>query len=345
MSSISQPNRPTPYVLTRGEAPALWLVATLWLPLASGAQTGNRFILIEQEFAAGPGPVAHVHPYDEAFYVLEGQFTYHAGGQVVPAGPGTFVHIPRFTQHGFLVDQAPARALNFYPASGFELLLMSLAHPAAERRIPTMAEGPLPPPEQVEILAKLYGMERVQGMPFIDPYSPAAMATAPPAWSPSAVLATHAATAPAYAALGSRWTVLADATQTAGAYSVLLRTLPAGSRVPAQVHTQDEGLYVLSGTLRLQLDDQQLTAPAESFAYLPAGTVQTLAADDEVQLLVFYVPGGFEQGIRDFGAALTGAAPPAPGYATPADKAADLTKFLTQYGVREVGQSRPPRPA
>ncbi len=44
MSSISQPNRPTPYVLTRGEVPALWLVATLWLPLASGAQTGNRFI-------------------------------------------------------------------------------------------------------------------------------------------------------------------------------------------------------------------------------------------------------------------------------------------------------------
>ncbi|AMR29448.1 hypothetical protein A0257_21685 [Hymenobacter psoromatis] len=32
-------------------------------------------------------------------------------------------------------------------------------------------------------------------------------------------------------------------------------------------------------------------------------------------------------------------------YATPADKVAGLTKFLTQYSVREVEKNRPPRPA
>lgn len=335
ISSISHPYRPRPYVLTRDNAPALWLVATLWLPLASGAQTNNQFILMEQEFAAGPGPVAHVHPYDEAFYVLEGQFIYHAGGQSVAAGPGTLVHIPRFTQHGFEVTGAPARALNFYPASGFELLLMSLAHPASARRLPTFEEVPLPPPEQVEILARLYGMARVKGMPFIDPYSPEAMTTAPPSWSPSTVRVTPLAEAPAYAAQGSQWQVLITSAQTAGAYSVVLRTLPAGSRVPAQVHAQDEGWYVLSGTLQLQLDDQRLVAAAGAFAYLPAGTVQALVADEEVRLLVFYVPGGFEQGPVDFGAALTGAdATAADGYATPAGKLADLEKFLDQCGVR-----------
>lgn len=294
MSSLRPPYRPSqPYVLTRDTAPAQWLVGTLWLPLATGVQTNNRFILIEQEFGAGPGPVAHVHPYDEAFYILEGEFTYHAGGQTVQARPGTLVHIPRFTQHGFEVNQAPARALNFYPASGFELLLLSLTHPARERRLPTMAEVPLPPAEQVEILGGLFGMARVVGMPFIDPYSPEAMVTTASSQSPSAVLVAPAADAPAQEAPDRSWQVLADSAQTAGAYRVELRTLPAGLHLPAAQPTpEDEGVYVLRGTLHLHLADQRLTAPAGAFAYLPAGTAHTLTADGEVQVLVFCVPAG-----------------------------------------------------
>ncbi len=296
MTPYPRPDHPMPYVLTRAEAPALWLVATLWLPLATGAQTDNRFILIEQEFAPGPGPVSHTHPYHEAFYILEGEFAYRAGGQSVTAGPGTFLHIPSGVQHGFDVNKSPARALNFYPASGFELLLMSITHPAAERRLPAMAEVPLPPPEQVEILARLFGMKRVIGMPFIDLPSPATIATAPAA---GVHVAEAAATPILTDALGSRWQVLVTAAQTGGTYSAVLRTLPAGSRLPTQAHAQDEGFYVLSGTLQAQLGEQTWSAPAESFVFIPAGCPQQLTAETEVQLLLFLVPGGYEQVLQN----------------------------------------------
>ncbi|MDJ0367796.1 cupin domain-containing protein [Hymenobacter sp. H14-R3] len=291
MTAYPRPGHPLPYVLTRAEAPALWLVGTLWLPLATGAQTDNQFILIEQEFMPGPGPVSHSHPYHEAFYVLEGEFTYRAGGQSVTAGPGTFLHIPSGVQHGFDVEKSPARALNFYPASGFELLLMSITHPAAERRLPGMKEVPLPPPEQVEILSRLFGMKRAAGMPFIDPPTPANLVTAPA----GGVHVLQAAAAPAFDAQGSHWQVLLTAAQTDGVYSVVLRTLPAGSEMPEQVHDQAEGFYVLSGTLRARLGGQQLQAPAESFVLIPAGCPQQLTAPEEVQLLLFLVPGGYEE--------------------------------------------------
>lgn len=108
-----------------------------------------------------------------------------------------------------------------------------------------------------------------------------------------------AASAPVLDALGSRWQVLVTAAQTEGIYSAVLCTLPAGSEVPEQVHAQDEGLYVLSGTLRAQLGGQPLPAQAESFVFIPAGCAQQLTAVDKVQLLLFLVPGGYEQVLQN----------------------------------------------
>jgi quercetin dioxygenase-like cupin family protein len=65
-------NRPA-YVLDRQTAPAMWLVETLWLFHATGAQTNNRFSLLEQVIGQGLGPPTHRHPVAlENFLVLEG---------------------------------------------------------------------------------------------------------------------------------------------------------------------------------------------------------------------------------------------------------------------------------
>ncbi|MEJ7663777.1 MAG: cupin domain-containing protein [Hymenobacter sp.] len=136
-----------PYLSNRELAPAFWALGILWLPMATGVQTGNRLTLLEQEMVAGNGPPAHFHPYDEGFYILEGEITFRVGGATHRVGAGTALHIPRLVQHSFTVE-LPSRVLNFYPASGFELLLFGMGQPAAARRPPTPQETRPLPPEQ-----------------------------------------------------------------------------------------------------------------------------------------------------------------------------------------------------
>src|SRR6202023_12977 len=46
---------------------------------------------------------------------------------------------PRSVEHIFTVDASNSRILNFYTPAGFEMLLMSIATPAAERKAPIPA--------------------------------------------------------------------------------------------------------------------------------------------------------------------------------------------------------------
>ena len=127
MVTFADPYRAKPYILDRETAPAFWLVATLWLPMATGVQTGNRLALIDQTMPTGLGPPAHFHPTDEGFYVLEGEITFRAAGQFSRLGRGGFVHLPRSTPHTFFVESEGARVINFYTPAGFEMILMSVA--------------------------------------------------------------------------------------------------------------------------------------------------------------------------------------------------------------------------
>lgn len=335
MSNLSQPYPIKPYVLNRDTGPAFWSMGILWLPMATGVQTGNRLTLVEQEFADGPGPPAHYHLYDEGFYIIEGQFTFRVNGETHQAGPGTSVHIPRLMQHSFTVDAAPARVLNFYPSCGFELLMMGSSQLAYERRVPTPEECPPPPREQVEILFKLFGniavAQAASGPPSAEDY-----VTHPVAWSPSSVYLTTAKQSPAYAVLGSRWTLLVDSVQTAGSYSLLEQELAAQTTTNLQRHAEDEALYVLAGALQIVLDEQVVEAPAGSFVFIPAGTVHSLtAADETTRFLDFYLPGGFERGIVEFGNPLNEQGQP-----TGKAQGADIQIFFDQTGTRNIAARR-----
>jgi quercetin dioxygenase-like cupin family protein len=49
---------------------------------------------------------------DEAFYVLEGAIEFMAAGERIVAPEGTFVLVPRATEHAFtVIGDAPARYL------------------------------------------------------------------------------------------------------------------------------------------------------------------------------------------------------------------------------------------
>ena len=60
------------------------------------------------------GPPPHDHPWDEAYYVLEGQVKFVVAGQEQILRAGEFLYAPASTLHGFQGDsEAPARVLVF----------------------------------------------------------------------------------------------------------------------------------------------------------------------------------------------------------------------------------------
>ncbi len=333
MTTLSQPYRPKPYVLDRETAPAFWLVGTLFLPLATGLQTGNLYSLIEQRMPQGPGPASHCHPYDEGFFILEGELTFHGEGNFVTLGAGGFLHIPRFCEHTFTVDSATAHVLNYYTPAGSELIVMSLGQPAPSRTLPSMDAVPMPAPAQVKILGELFGSIPGGGIPFVDKPDAANMGTTRAPWTPVPLLSGLMREKPARTLFGQQWKVLADSAQTGGTYALCEVGTATGFQTEPQRNGHDQGLYLLAGRAELTLDGTVHGLKEGAFAYLPAGTSHSFRALEATQALCFLLPGGFERAVADFGTTAD-AAQTAP--------AAGLDKFLEEVGTSFVGAAAVP---
>lgn len=69
--------------------------------LASGSTTGSYEVFL-QSGPEGSGPQPHAHPWDETFFVTDGEVDFSIEGQeVVVAKAGTLVHLPSGTNHWF----------------------------------------------------------------------------------------------------------------------------------------------------------------------------------------------------------------------------------------------------
>ena len=64
-----------------------------------------------QEGQLGGGPPPHYHPWDEAFYVLEGEVEVFVEGAVQTLGAGAYVHVPAGTVHAYTNKVSPTRLL------------------------------------------------------------------------------------------------------------------------------------------------------------------------------------------------------------------------------------------
>ena len=70
--------------------------------IADASATRGAYSLHEMMKPAGEGPPPHIHDsMEEAFYILEGEFTFTIGAEQVKAVPGCFVLAPRGVMHGF----------------------------------------------------------------------------------------------------------------------------------------------------------------------------------------------------------------------------------------------------
>ena len=68
--------------------------------LAAASKVGG-YGITHQQGGEGSGPPPHSHGWDEAFFVLTGEITFQCGEETYLCKPGTLVHVPKNTVHGF----------------------------------------------------------------------------------------------------------------------------------------------------------------------------------------------------------------------------------------------------
>ena len=117
MSTPSASNPKSPYALAAGEGKRLGWFDSLIILKASSPEVG----VLEMILKPGEEPPLHVHKYeDEWFYLLEGEMSFHVGGETHKSGAGAFVSFPRGIPHTFTVESASAHFLVMNTPGGFE---------------------------------------------------------------------------------------------------------------------------------------------------------------------------------------------------------------------------------
>jgi quercetin dioxygenase-like cupin family protein len=146
----------TLHATTLDDAPAYWFLNTLHILLAKSQSTGGAYSLIHVTATPDFATPYHVHHIeDEAFYVLDGEFTFFCDRQKTVLGSGGYIFLPRGVPHGLKCSsEKDSRILiQVMPGTdvGFIGMMLEMAVPATERvlRNPTT-----PDLQRLEIVCK-----------------------------------------------------------------------------------------------------------------------------------------------------------------------------------------------
>lgn len=336
--------QPRGYIQTPDNAPGFWQLGNLWRLMASGYQTGNALCLIDQLVTPeGGGPCAHAHPSDEGLYVVSGHCTFYAGGESLSAGAGSFVNVPRYTEHAFTVDAAGTQLLNFYLPSGFEMFLIGFAHPAERNELPRKGEVPMPPRRLVEQLSRDYGQIKIKGLPGFDPPPPELMVTKP---TPGAVIQPYVTTADLSAAWwhdGQLWSILADEARTEGSYCMFDIVAPRSTGAPPHFFVEaDAFYYVLDGEVDMLLGEEVRPARKGDFVFVPKGTPHARRTRSETaHLLHLRTPAGFERVVKTFGTPAVSRTPPPGDWTAPDVAPYHRARIFDDLGLRQLPVPNP----
>jgi quercetin dioxygenase-like cupin family protein len=128
-----------PCSLNENEGRAFWFLNNLCIVKASTESTGGAYSMVYQIAPPGHATPYHLHhAEDEAFYVLDGEFTFVCDGAKTILGPGGYIFLPRGIPHGIRVSSdVPATMLILaMPGMGFVGMMQEMAEPATERVLP-----------------------------------------------------------------------------------------------------------------------------------------------------------------------------------------------------------------
>lgn len=110
---------------------------------------------------------------------------------------------------------------------------------------------------------------------------------------------TNADDSPAYWQIGNLWQVMATGVLTDNAFTLLDQVVHdgGGGGPTTHSHSQDEGLYVISGKCTFNAGGHQgLQGTPGTFVSIPGNTEHSFTVDEpNTHILNFYLPAGFEQ--------------------------------------------------
>ncbi len=87
----------------------------------TGAESEGHLSVYESSYADGvPHPLHIHHDAIESFYLLEGTCRFRVGDEVITAGAGSFVSVPRGATHGLVPVGGRARALVMFAPAAME---------------------------------------------------------------------------------------------------------------------------------------------------------------------------------------------------------------------------------
>lgn len=277
-----------PYLTTRDDAPAYWLVETLWRLHADAQRTGGAVSLMEQLMPGGMGPPAHFHrKSEEMFFVLQGTVLFHLSGQEIKAGPSTAILLPPGLPHGFEVVGGEAQVLNAYAPAGFEAVVMSLGRPAAEPRRPAPQDSmPLGGEAQIRLLSETFDQHGAPALPFLTPTQRTMLKTVGDPSRPGAVI-VQADEASSREVFGSTWRTLLSSKS----IGMALVSQPSGSGMPHHSVNHARLIYMLDGVLDATIDGSNGIATTGTSIWLPAGAATQWDATSRSEILLFNLPG------------------------------------------------------
>ena len=103
--------------------------------------------------------------------------------------------------------------------------------------------------------------------------------------------------------LGMPLTMLCEAHETGGAWSLFEEEVPLGMGPPPHRHDWDEAYYILDGEVDFMIDGRPVRSNPGDFNYLPRGTVHGFkgASNEVAKVLIFAAPAHGSEFFREIG--------------------------------------------
>jgi quercetin dioxygenase-like cupin family protein len=121
-----------PITVKNGDGEKMPVLGTNVRFLLDAARTNHAFSLMEVELPKDQGPPPHDHPWDEAYYIVDGRVWFLVDDKEMIVSTGDFVYAPGGTVHSFrgageeparvLVFDAPATAEGFFKEAAKEVV-------------------------------------------------------------------------------------------------------------------------------------------------------------------------------------------------------------------------------
>ena len=101
-------------VMRQGEGEQMSVMGARLRFLCAADKTDKSWSVMEVVLPRYAGPPPHHHPWDEAYYVIEGEVRFSLAGRDELVRGGEFIYAPGGTLHGFQgASENPARMLIF----------------------------------------------------------------------------------------------------------------------------------------------------------------------------------------------------------------------------------------